>query len=366
MILGVDISTYLEELKSGAKYYDGEREIDPLDAFRANGVDHVRLRVWNDPYSENGEPYLGGTCDVDNLLSLASLAAEKGFKLLLDFHYSDFWADPGKQFIPKAWRGYSIDELDRAVYDFTLSVMKRLIERNIPVPYVQIGNEITNGMLWPIGKLTDNVSGRRGNYDNLCRLLSSGARAVRESGADTKIVLHLERSCDTAVYDEFFTEMAEHDVDYDAIGASYYPCWHGTLDGFFANMNNCKKFGKEIIAIEFGYGFTFDGYDVDGHKKTLAFGAEGDFPNYVEEYPVTRDGQARFLSDFLSRAEQSGLTGVFWWEPLWLPGRDIRWASEAGLRYICEEGKSTFNEWANQCMFDYGGAKLPTFDVYKK
>ena len=105
MILGIDVSTYLEELAHGAKFYDGEREIDPLDTFRENGVSHMRIRVWNNPFSEAGEPYLAGSCDIDHYLKLAALAKSKGYEILLDLHYSDFWADPGKQFIPKAWVG---------------------------------------------------------------------------------------------------------------------------------------------------------------------------------------------------------------------------------------------------------------------
>ena len=116
MILGIDASTYLEELDHGAKYYDKDTEIDPLDAFVANGVDYMRIRIWNDPKSPEGEPYLAGNCDIDNYVKLGKLAASKGYKLLMDLHYSDFWADPGKQIIPKAWADYSVDEMVEAVY----------------------------------------------------------------------------------------------------------------------------------------------------------------------------------------------------------------------------------------------------------
>ena len=124
MILGIDASTYLEELQHGAKYYRGDKEIDPLDAFAENGVDHMRIRVWNDPKSKDGDPYLAGDCDIDNYVRLGKLAKSKGYKLLMDLHYSDFWADPGKQFIPKAWVGYTLDELVDAVYEFTVRCLK--------------------------------------------------------------------------------------------------------------------------------------------------------------------------------------------------------------------------------------------------
>ena len=119
MILGIDVSTYLEELQHGARYFDGDTQIDPLDAFRSNGVDWMRIRIWNDPRSEQGEPYLAGTCDLDHYIKLAKLAKDKGYHILMDLHYSDFWADPGKQFIPKAWQGMGIDELEKAVFAFT-------------------------------------------------------------------------------------------------------------------------------------------------------------------------------------------------------------------------------------------------------
>ena len=108
MILGIDVSTYLEELDHGAVYYKGDTPIDPLDAFRANGVDYMRIRVWNHPYSPEGAPYLAGTCDLESYIRLAKLAKSKGYRLLMDLHYSDFWADPGKQMTPKAWQGYTI------------------------------------------------------------------------------------------------------------------------------------------------------------------------------------------------------------------------------------------------------------------
>lgn len=366
MILGADISTYLEEKRFGAKFYDGGREVDPLDELYKNGVRCIRIRLWNDPYSEDGEPYLGGTCDTENLISLAKLVTERGFDVLLDFHYSDFWADPAKQMLPKAWRGYTFGELECAVYDFTRSTLMRLHDNGIAPAYIQIGNEITNGMLWPHGQLTESGGGERGNYENLCSLLKAGLRACREVSGESKLVLHLERSYDQAVYNEFFTNMVKYGVDYDMIGASYYPCWHGTFDEFFSNMEMCKKFGKEIIVMEMGYGFTSEGYSIDGKQVRLV--TDGVFPDRASlaaRYPLTPDGQAEFIEEFLRRARKAELYAVFWWEPLWLPGREIKWASEAGQAYIGESGKSTLNEWANQCLFDYDGQKLPGFNLYK-
>ena len=205
MILGFDASTYLEELSLGAKFYDGSTEIDPLDAFISNGVNYMRIRIWNNPYSEKGEPYLAGTCDLENYLRLAKVAKDKGYKILMDLHYSDFWADPGKQFIPKAWQSYGIDELCDSVYSFTKHCLESAIGEDVAPALIQVGNEITNGILWPVGKLEND--GKRGNYDNFCRLIESGCRACREILPSAKIMLHLERSNEKAVYAEFFDEM---------------------------------------------------------------------------------------------------------------------------------------------------------------
>ena len=364
MILGFDASTYLEELEYGARYFDGNREIDPLDAFMDNGVDFMRIRVWNDPKSEDGEAYLAGTCDINNYVKLARLAKSKGYKLLLDFHYSDFWADPGKQMIPKAWIHYGIDDMCRAIYSFTKECLEIAVREGVAPEMIQVGNEITNGILWPVGKLE--IDGKRCNYDAFCRLISAGCRACREVVRDAKLVLHLERSNDKAVYQEFFTEMENHGVDYDIIGASYYPYWHGTPEEMLENLNACRRFGKEIMIVELGYGFTDKGYMLNGEEKRLVIAAErAVVPGVTDRYPLTPDGQAKYVRDLLALARKNGIDGVFYWEPLWLPGDKICWASEAGQEYIHEEGKSTSNEWANQCLFDYEGKKLPAFDEFK-
>lgn len=364
MILGIDVSTYLEELAHGAKYYDGEREIDPLDAFRENGVDYMRIRVWNEPYSAAGEPYLAGTCDMAHYVRLAKLAKSKGYRLLLDFHYSDFWADPSKQIVPKLWANLDLDALEQAVYSYTKQCLEWAMAEGVAPDLIQVGNEITNGMLWPFGRLE--VDGKRGNYEAFCRLVDAGCRACRETLPDAKIILHLERSNDQAVYEEFFSHMATFGIDYDIIGASYYPYWHGTPDELFANLSNCRRFGKDIMIVELGYGFTTEAYSLRGEATRLVIDASRAYvAGVTERYPFTPDGQAAFVRYILAKAKENGIGGIFYWEPLWLPGEGICWASEAGQRYIHEEGKSTSNEWANQCLFDYFGRKLPAFEEYK-
>ncbi len=364
MILGIDVSTYLEELEHGARFFDGEREIDPLAALADNGVSCMRIRVWNDPRGEDGTPYLAGNCDIDNYVRLGKLAKSRGYSLLLDFHYSDFWADPAKQLLPKAWREFSFDEVCDAVYSFTRSCLETAVENGVAPAYIQVGNEITHGILWPHGRLEED--GKRGNYDGFCRLIKAGVRACREICPEAKLILHLERSNDAAVYQEFYTKMDEFGVDYDVIGASYYTYWHGTPDELFSNLRACRRFGKPIMIMELGYGFTDEPYYIDGKAYPVIIDAKRAYiEGLSEKYPFTHDGQARFIRDLLARARADGIAGAFYWEPLWIPRKGICWASESSLEYIGEVGKPTANEWANQCMFDYDGQKLPVFDEYK-
>ena len=365
MILGVDVSSYLEVLAHGVRFYDGASEIDPLDGFRENGVEYMRIRLWNDPRSPQGEAYLAGTCDLSHYLRLGALAKEKGYKLLMDLHYSDFWADPNKQFPPKAWQGLSLEELTQAVYGFTKDCLEKAKEAGVLPELIQVGNEITNGMLWPLGAL-QRPDGSRGSYQSFIRLLRAGIRACREAAPEAGIILHLERSFDAEVYQEFFTEMEKAAVDYDIIGASYYPYWHGTPDQLFANLNACKRFGKEIMVMELSYGFTPEPYDLDGQPQRLVIMGDSSFvPGVTDRYAMTPQGQAEFIRDFLARAKENGIDGVFYWEPLWLPAKGLCWASKAGQAYIKEE-KSDPNEWANQCLFDYNGQKLPGFSEFCK
>lgn len=375
MKLGIDVSTYLEELEHGAKYYDGNTEVDPLNLFRANGVDGMRIRLWVDPKSEDGKPYLAGNCDLDNFLRLAKLAKSKGYKIMLDFHYSDFWADPGKQTIPKAWRGLGLTALAEKVYAYTAETLKKIEEEGIELSYIQVGNEITNGMLWPVGKLIEQADGSRTNFESLIALFNAGVKACREYAPRAAIVLHLEKSCDQTIYNEYLTKMQEAGVDYDIIGYSYYPYWHGTFDMFFANVDMCKKFGKRQMVVELGYAFTAEDYIKNEHGGAQLVVSEDNMATlgFTQEYPLTREGQVHFIEDFLKLAERHGIEEVYYWEPVWIPGDGICWASEEAMEYTgdaqryVEEGKkkSTRNEWANQCLFDYEGRKLPAFDAYK-
>ena len=280
----------------------------------------------------------------------------------MNFHYSDFWADPGKQIKPKAWRNFGVDELEQAVYDFTLENLTKIIEAGVNVTMIQVGNELSNGLLWPEGKVP--------NYDNIAKFVNAGIRACRKVNADIPIMIHLDNGGNNELYVRWFTNFIERGEEFEYIGLSYYPFWHGSLDQLEFNMNDiAKRFNKDIIIAEVSMGFTMDSYQeyeklADSERKGYATK-----PELVEkiDYPMTIEGQADFTKDFLNRVanvvDDHG-KGFFWWEPAWIPVPGSGWATPASLRYMNDPGPCG-NEWANQALFDYDGNVLPALDVIK-
>jgi arabinogalactan endo-1,4-beta-galactosidase len=182
MEIGMDISTLEETERLGGKFYEDGKESAFYDILKSHGVTSIRLRLWNDPFDEKGENYGGGGCDIETVLRTARRAVENGMSWMLGFHYSDFWADPGRQLIPKAWQSFTLEQLEKAVYEYTKEILTRCKNEALYPGYVQIGNEITNGLLWPVGKVIyDEVTGEPTSYANMTRLLKAGSTAARES-----------------------------------------------------------------------------------------------------------------------------------------------------------------------------------------
>lgn len=361
-IKGMDLSTLLELERCGAKYYEDGKEKDILDIMKEHGVDTIRLRLWNDPKSEEGEPYGAGNNDLAETIAIGKKVTDAGFGVLLNFHYSDFWADPGKQIKPKAWKDFGVDELEQAVYDFTLENLTKIIEAGVNVTMIQVGNELSNGLLWPEGKVP--------NYDNIAKFVNAGIRACRKVNADIPIMIHLDNGGNNELYVRWFTNFIERGEEFEYIGLSYYPFWHGSLDQLEFNMNDiAKRFNKDLIIAEVSMGFTMDSYQeyeklADSERKGYATK-----PELVEkiDYPMTIEGQADFTKDFLNRVanvvDDHG-KGFFWWEPAWIPVPGSGWATPASLKYMNDPGPCG-NEWANQALFDYDGNVLPALDVIK-
>ena len=361
-IKGVDLSTLLEVEKCGARFFDAGKERDVLDILKDYGIDSVRVRLWNDPYSEDGEPYGAGTNDLATTIALMKRVMEKGFDVLLDIHYSDFWADPGKQIKPKAWKNYDMNQLEKAMYTYTESVMECLKREQILPAMVQVGNELSNGLLWPEGRVP--------NYDNIARFVSAGIRGVRAIDTKIPIMIHLDNGGNNALYREWFDHYMERGEDFEVIGLSYYPFWHGTLDMLTDNMNDLAvRYGKDLIIAEVSMGFSMEEYakyeklDEDARKGYATK------PELVEkiEYPMTKKGQADFMQDFLNRIshiKNDKGRGFYYWEPAWIPVSGSGWATEASLRYMKDSGPCG-NEWANQALFDYEGNALPALSVIR-
>lgn len=367
-IKGMDLSTLLELERLGAVYYDGGRQGDVLDIMRDCDVDTIRLRIWNDPWGENHESYGAGENDVPTTLEIAKRVSEKGFSVLLNFHYSDFWADPGKQIKPKAWAKLSVEELTQAVYDFTKETLQLFLDEGVRVSMVQVGNELSNGLLWPQGRL--DVDAGVCEYDNIARFVSAGIRAVRACDPDILTMIHLDNGGNNELYRRWFDHYTERGEDFDLIGLSYYPFWHGTMDQLINNMTDiAARYHKDLVIAEVSMGYTMEDYA--SYEKLASAERKGyaTKPALAEkiEFPMTVQGQADFMSSLLKRMEtipECRAKGFFWWEPAWIPVAGSGWATPASLAYMNDAGPCG-NEWANQALFDYDGNALPTLAVIR-
>lgn len=361
-VKGMDLSTLLELERCGAKYYDNGEERDLLAIMKSYDVDTIRIRLWNDPWSETGESYGAGENDLKTSLEIAKRVTAAGFGVLLNFHYSDFWADPGKQIKPKAWADYGVKELEQAVYDYTLESMQTFLDAGVNITMVQVGNELSNGLLWPEGKVP--------NYDNIATFVNAGIRAVRKVDAAIPVMIHLDNGGNNALYREWFDNFTKRGEDFEIIGLSYYPFWHGSLQMLNDNMNDiAERYGKDLVIAEVSMGYTMEdykNYEKLSDEKRKGYATR---PALVEkiEYPMTKQGQYDFMEDFLNRIShiKGGKgKGFFYWEPAWIPVPGSGWATPASLKYMNDPGPCG-NEWANQALFDYDGNALPTLSLIR-
>ncbi len=243
-MLGADIS-FLPELEArGMKFSDNGKEGDAIEILKDHGINYIRLRIFNNPAADSGYSPKKGFCDLAHTLAMAKRVKAAGMKFLLDFHYSDYWADPGKQFKPSAWKGADFAQLKDSVFSFTQTVMTALKAQNTPPDIVQVGNEINHGMIWPEGNIA--------HPDSLAALIYAGIKAVKTIAPQTTIMLHVALGGQYDEADAFFTKMAARNVPFDVIGLSYYPKWHGTLaDLDFTTNYLAKKFNKDVVVVEY-------------------------------------------------------------------------------------------------------------------
>lgn len=362
-IKGHDVSSLQEVERCGGKFYSRGKQQDALRILQAYGANWVRLRLWNDPYAANGADYGAGVCDLPTVLAMARRCKALGLQWLLDLHYSDFWADPGKQTVPKAWQGLDEAGLEQAVYRYTCDVLAACRAANTMPGMVQVGNEITNGLLWPTGKTP--------NWETMARYIKAGIRAVRETAPQAIVMVHLDNGGNNALYREWFDHFFACGGECDVIGLSYYSFWHGTMARLRANMNDIAlRYGKDLIVAETSMGFTTASYAAweqlpEAERKGMATK-----PALVEkvEFPMTPAGQAAYMEALLEvirQVPQGRGKGFFWWEPAWIPVPGSGWATRPGWEYVHEKGPGG-NEWANQALFDFDGNALPALEVIRQ
>ena len=338
-ILGADISSLKKSEDLGETYKDASGTPgDALQILKDHGLNYARLRVWVDPAD--------GYHNKEKILELAARLKEQDIKLLVDFHYSDNWADPGKQIKPAAWADYDFEQLKQALYDHTFDVCSSLVAQGTPPDMVQVGNEINSGLLWPDGHTWDPP-----NWDNLGELLTAGYHAVKACSPETQVMLHIAEGGDNELARWWFDNITREGVPFDVIGISYYPYWHGSLGELQYNLNDISaRYDKDVIVVETAYAFT----DQDNDN----------YPNIVDQnlaaqhYLLTPEGQRDMLRDVMSmvRAVDNGRgLGVFYWDATWTAVDGNGWDNTE---------PTTGNAWENQALFDFDGNPLPALDEY--
>jgi arabinogalactan endo-1,4-beta-galactosidase len=333
LLRGGDVSEIPEVEASGGVFLLNGHPTDPFEIMRKAGWNFVRFRVWNHPQ--------GGYCDLSHTLDLAKRAKAVGMKISIDLHYSDWWADPGKQNKPAAWKTLSFEGLNRAVHDFTRDVVKSLIDQGTPPEMVQIGNEITGGTLWPDGRVS---SDEEMAWRRLAQLLDSGIQGVHDAGdSRIKTMIHLDRGGDSGGATWWFDHIVKEKVQFDLIGLSFYPFWHGSVADLQANLNGlAKRYGKDIYVVETGYPWTLDVSDRPGDRVFA------DEKKLLSEYPATPEGQANFLRAVEAVIEQvhgGHGRGLLYWAPTWISAPRSR------------------SPYDNLALFDYQGNALPSMQA---
>ena len=378
---GVDISEVIALENSGVayKYLDGTTG-DIFDILAGAGVNYVRIRIWNNPY-DSSSPYKGygaGNCDLWNAKVLGKRATDAGMKVYIDFHYSDFWADPAKQFAPKAWRNYSLAYKKDAVYNFTYDSLCELLDYGVNVGMVQIGNE-TNGSMCGIGGLYD---GTWNLSTGVGALMQQGCYAVDDvNSAYGKSMLKVLHFTDLLTNGEWYAQCAyEQGIDYDVFATSFYPMWHGSTSEMASTLLRiAKTYNKKVLVAETGYPYTYNNGDSEGNN----IGSSSDMVH--SNYSVSVSGQAQALRDVFAavasvNSSMSGYgLGAFYWAPEWIGVSSSTsgtygtgWASSSSGNYeklfsssvtyysTTDRGSS----WDNIALFDSNGQAMKSLYVF--
>ncbi|MGO2953089.1 MAG: glycosyl hydrolase 53 family protein [Lactobacillus sp.] len=290
-IRGVDASSYLALKNAGVKYYDFKgRETPLMKVLHDNGVNYLRLRIWNDPKNAAGKYYGGGNNDVVTDLQIAKEATKYGMKVLLCFHYSDSWADPGKQILPKAWKAGVADhvKMRQHVQDFTYQTVKQFVNAGVKVGMVQVGNEITKGAIGIWGTDWTKVWKNKCQSQLLDSYLKAGVKGARGAAPKALVAFHLE-SPDVAKYQTIMNDWKSDGVDYDVLGTSFYPFWWNTTQRLHDIQNLAARYGKLFVVLETAWPHTLQ--NADGTANNI--GSDTVMPH---PYKISPQGQADQLA----------------------------------------------------------------------
>lgn len=332
--VGGDISMLPKYEEAGVVYKDknGTTVSDALAFFKQEGLNVMRIRLFVDPSKDNDK----AVCqDLEYVKTLGKRIKDAGLKFMLDFHYSDTWADPGKQWTPDAWKSLSDEQLYDKIYEYTKDCLQQLVAVGATPDFIQTGNEISYGMLWgteaAVGSNNTNrcyTNSSAANWTRFITLLKNAGKACREVCKDAKIIIHSERTQKPAVLTDFFDRMTEASLDYDIIGLSYYPAFHGdlnTLDTAIKTLEN-KGYGKDIMIVETGYSY--------------AWALGGTTFDYTKTYPYTEEGQRRITADLIAKLiAHDSVKGLLWW-----------WPEDNG-------NKSVTDSWWNAALYDHNTGK---------
>ncbi len=372
--MGCDVSMVQAVEDAGGVYYNAEgKEQDVFEILRDSGVNFVRFRLWNNPERKVGHHgYGGGDNSYEQDLKMAKRAKAAGLNVMIDFHYSDFWADPDYQQCPKAWQTMDYTnpkntEIPAAVKDFTKTTLDDFAAAGVNVDAIQVGNEINNGICGYGIDWNDTKT----SFDYMASVLKAGIEGAKSSNSSVKTLIHLANGGNKAEFETFFTAMDERGVDYDIIGASFYPYLAGSLDELQANLDNVSaKTGKPVMVVETSWGYTeeYNQYTANQYTK-----ADEDVGGYL----TSEQAQATAVRDIinvLAKVPSKKGLGVFYWEPAWLPvSESVGWATKYGQAYQYTGSDVTFSDytdglvsWANQGLFSYTGKALSSLQVFSK
>ena len=314
--VGGDISLLTKYEEAGVVYKNKSgNTVQALTFFKEQGLNAMRVRLFVDPSKASAKHKGEGVCqDLAYVKALGKRIKDCGMKLMLDFHYSDTWADPSNQWTPDAWKNLNDEQLCNKIYEYTKDCLSQMKKAGATPDFIQTGNEISYGMLWGTEGSTANrcyTSSSNANWTRFINLLKKVGEACREECPDAKIIIHSERTPKPNVLTDFFDRMKNASLDYDIIGLSYYPAHHGnlaTLETALTTLEN-KNYGKDIMVVETGYCYAWPLADSNNDGKEDGF-------DYTATYPYTEEGQRQYTAALIAKLNShSSVKGLFWWWP---------------------------------------------------